>query len=356
MTASLNSHELSQAIRDAANRAGFQLVGIAPAVTPPGFSHFRDWLDRGFAGEMKWIERRAEAYEDPNRVLQNVRSVVMVGLNYAHDEPSELRPGQGRVSRYAWNDRDYHAILRERLQSVVACVRQTAPDVRTRVVVDTAPLLERDFARLAGLGWFGKNTLLINKRQGSWLFLGAMLLDCELEYDTPHETSHCGTCTRCLEACPTDAFPEPYVLDATKCISYLNIELRDQPIPESLRAGVGEWVFGCDICQDVCPWNRKAPTDNETFAARDGLNPVDCKRLLELSNEEFAAEFKGTPLERTGRNVIARNAAIVLGNTADESSIEPLQRATKDDNELVRDAAAWALTELRSRISSSQEG
>lgn len=242
---------LSETIRAAAQDAGFQLVGIAPAVSPPGFNHFREWLERGFAGEMKWIERRLDAYEDPGMVLQNVRSVVMVGLNYAHDVPAELAPGQGRVSRYAWNDRDYHSVIREQLKPVVSRVREVAPDVRTRVVVDTAPLLERDFARLAGLGWFGKNTLLINKRQGSWLFLGALLLDCELEYDAPHETAHCGTCTRCLDACPTDAFPAPYVLDATKCISYLNIELRDQPVPEPLRAGMGEWVSAA-MCVRMC--------------------------------------------------------------------------------------------------------
>ncbi len=339
---SLSRSELSETIRQGAHDAGFQLVGIAPAVTPPGFARFRDWLERGFAGEMKWIERRLDAYEDPTMVLPSVRSVVMVGLNYGSDEPAELRAGQGRISRYAWNECDYHAIVRDKLNKVVSRIREVAPKVRTRVVVDTAPLLERDFAKLAGLGWFGKNTLLINKYQGSWLFLGAMLLDCELDYDQPHETSHCGTCTRCLDACPTNAFPEPFVLDATKCISYLNIELRDQPIPEPLRAGMGEWVFGCDICQDVCPWNRKAPMDNREFAPRDDMNPVNCESLLQMDEPEFKARFAGTPLERTGRDTIARNAAIVLGNM--DCGTETLADvAQSHESLLVRDAARWAL-------------
>jgi epoxyqueuosine reductase len=281
-------------------------------------------------------------------VLQKVRSVVMVGLNYGTSEPAPAAAGQGRVSRYAWNGRDYHDIVREKLQNVVAAVRTAAPNVRTRAVVDTAPLLERDFAKLAGLGWFGKNTLLINKFQGSWLFLGALLLDCELQYDTPHETSHCGTCTRCLDACPTDAFPEPYVLDATKCISYLNIELRDQPVPEALRSGMGEWVFGCDICQDVCPWNRKAPSDNAEFQPRFDLNPVDCRSLLEMTEAEFQTRFAGTPLERTGRNTIARNAAIVLGNTPNGDAASVLKAACADASELVAGAAAWAIGQLPS--------
>ena len=347
-TGSSRAAELSNLLREATSAAGFQLTGIAPAVTPPGFAQFRDWLDRGFAGEMKWIERRVDAYENPEMVLKNVRSVAMVGLNYGTSEPVPAEAGQGRVSRYAWNGRDYHDIVREKLQHVVAAIREAAPDVRTRAVVDTAPLLERDFAKLAGLGWFGKNTLLINKFQGSWLFLGALLLDCQLEYDAPHETAHCGTCTRCLDACPTDAFPEPYVLDATKCISYLNIELRDQPVPEALRSGMGEWVFGCDICQDVCPWNRKAPSDNTEFQPRPDLNPVGCRDLLEMTEAEFQTRFAGTPLERTGRDVIARNAAIVLGNTPSGDAASVLKAACADESELVADAAAWALSQLPS--------
>ncbi|REJ79767.1 MAG: tRNA epoxyqueuosine(34) reductase QueG, partial [Planctomycetota bacterium] len=215
------------------------------------------------------------------------------------------------------------------------------------------PLLERDFARLAGLGWFGKNTMLINKRKGSWLFLGGLLTDLELRPDEPHETTHCGTCTRCLEACPTDAFPEPYVLDATRCISYLTIELRDRPVPEAHRPGMGDWLFGCDICQDVCPWNRKAPqsTAAEFHPSRE-LAPADCVSLLSLSQEEFASRFGQTPLSRPGREGILRNACIVLGNTGDQTAVTALEAALDDESPLVREAASWAIERLRQRDSS----
>ena len=213
-------------------------------------------------------------------------------------------------------------------------------------MVDTAPLLERDFARAAGLGWFGKNTMLINKRQGSWLFLAGLLTDVELEPDAPHETSHCGTCTRCLEACPTQAFPEPYVLDARKCIAYLTIEL-DGPIPAALREGVGEWLFGCDICQDVCPWNKKSPVKNDAaFRPRADLNPADLISLLDLDEEAFARQFGPTALARPGRAGVLRNAAIVLGNQRDERAVPALCRSLGDADPVVRGAAAWALGQI----------
>ena len=215
--------------------------------------------------------------------------------------------------------------------------------------VDTAPLLERDFAKLAGLGWFGKNTMLLNKRLGSFFFLAALLTDIELSPDEPHHTSHCGTCTRCLDACPTDAFVEPYVLDARKCISYLTIELRDQPIPTELRSQMGEWIFGCDVCQDVCPWNRKAPASNEpAFVAREQLHPVDLEWLLSLDEAGFEAAFAGTPMHRTGRAALLRNAAIALGNSRDMKALPVLERAQHDPEPLVREAAEWAIPRARS--------
>lgn len=337
---------LSADLKAEAHRLGFELVGIAPAVSPVGFSAFQEWLDRGFAGEMHYLERRLDAYTHPEGVLPGVRSVVMLGLNYRTQDPAATLPGEGRVSRYAWGTTDYHTVLRERLKQLAVFLKQRVPESRTRGIVDTAPLLERDFARLAGLGWFGKNTLLINKRQGSWLFLAALLTDLDLVYDSPHETSHCGTCTRCLEACPTNAFDAPYVLDARKCISYLTIELRG-PIPESLRTGMGDWVFGCDICQDVCPWNRKAPVSTDvTFAPRTELRPADARRLLRLTAAEFEAEFAGTPLERPGRAGILRNAAIVLGNSGDQTAVPDLIAALADGEPVIRGAAVWALQQL----------
>jgi epoxyqueuosine reductase len=207
-------------------------------------------------------------------------------------------------------------------------------------------MLERDFARAAGLGWFGKNTMLINKRQGSWIFLAGLLTDLELEPDAPHETSHCGTCTRCLDACPTDAFPQPYVLDSRKCIAYLTIELKG-PIPHELRAGMGDWLFGCDICQDVCPWNHKSPRKNDpAFVPRGDLNPADLDRLLRLDEVGFRTAFGESALSRPGRAGLLRNAAIVLGNQRDRRAVPALERALNESEPVVRGAAAWALGQI----------
>jgi len=344
---------LTQELKSHARVVGFDLVGIAPATNPETFAELCEWLEQGFAGEMGYIERRRDAYQHPEHVLPPVKSVVMLGMNYrTTDPPAELKPGQGRVSRYAWGEGDYHDLIRERLRRLADWLHEQVPGCRTRGVVDTAPLLERDFARLAGLGWFGKNTMLINKQLGSWLFLAALLTDVELEPDQPHETAHCGTCTACLEACPTNAFPEPYVLDATKCISYLTIELRDQPIPEEYREGCGEWLFGCDICNDVCPWNRKAPVSNEpVFHPRTELLPADAAELLSLDEESFRERFGKTPLARPGRSGLLRNACVVLGNRGDEAHLAALKRVAGDDDAIVRDAASWALDQIAARAS-----
>lgn len=334
-------------LKEFAQEVGFQLAGIAPAVRPDGFSHLEQWLEQGFAGEMEYVQRRKAAYEHPSHVLPAVRSVIMLGMNYRTSDPRPPQAGCGRVSRYAWGNGDYHDLIRDRLQRLANWLHDRQPGCRTRGVVDTAPLLERDFARLAGLGWFGKNSMLINKRLGSWFFLAALLTDVELEPDMPHETAHCGTCTACLDACPTDAFPEPYVLDASRCISYFTIELRDRPIPEEFRDQCGEWLFGCDICNDVCPWNRKAPASSEPgFQPQADLNPVDASELLGLEEHEFRRRFAGTPLERPGRGGLLRNACVVLGNTGDASHCESLLAAAEDDDPLVREAAQWGLRKL----------
>jgi epoxyqueuosine reductase len=312
---------------------------------------------------MSYLERRRNAYGHPDSVLQNVRSIVMVGLNYATQRrgssppdvvtshpPDAPNPGQGRVSSYAWGTQDYHTVLRDRLRQLADVLHELAPGCRTRAVVDTAPLLERDVARRAGLGWFGKNTMLINKHLGSWFFLGAVLTDILLEPDAPHATAHCGTCTRCLDACPTDAFVAPYVLDARKCISYLTIELRGRPIPEELRTGLDNWLFGCDVCQDVCPWNRKAPLSSDpAFQPRADLHPADCASFIDITDAEFEERFGDTPLARPGRAGMARNACIVLGNHGDQSAIPPLNRALTDPDPIIHEAAAWALRRLKER-------
>ncbi len=223
---------ISQAIKVWAKRLGFDLCGICPAVAPPGVDRFQAWLEAGYAGEMHYLPDRAEAASDPRYVLDGARSIVMLAMNYRTVEPGSAEPGQGRVSRYAWGG-DYHDLIRERLTKLADSLRTLVPAAKVRGVVDTAPLLEREFAQLAGLGWIGKNTLLLNKQMGSWFFLAALLTDLELESDSPHETDHCGTCRACLDACPTQAFVDAYVLDARRCISYLTIELR-QPIPLEL--------------------------------------------------------------------------------------------------------------------------
>jgi epoxyqueuosine reductase len=251
-----------------------------------------------------------------------------------------------QVARYARGGADYHDLLKDRLRAVADVLHARVPGCRTRAVVDTAPLLERDFARLAGLGWFGKNTMLIHKRAGSYLLLGALLTDVELEPDQPHATSHCGTCTRCLDVCPTDAFPEPYQLDARKCISYLTIELKG-PIPLELRSGIGDWLFGCDLCQEVCPWNRKSPTTTDpVFQPRPDLAPADALDMLRLTRDEFRLRFRDSPLNRPGYGGLRRNAAIVLGNSSDAVAVPILIATLADADPVVRGAVAWALGQL----------
>lgn len=334
----------SELIKRLAREVGFDLAGIAPAVTPTGYHSFLDWLNQGYAGEMSYLERRKEAYEHPRYVMSSVRSVLMLTLNYQTETPPEVTGTEARVSRYAWGTTDYHKVIRKKLKQLSRLIREQYPDCETRGVVDTAPLLERDFAQLAGLGWIGKNTLLLNKREGSWFFLAGLLLSDELEYDEPQQTSHCGTCTRCLEACPTDAFVEAGTLDARKCISYLTIELRDQPIPEELRPGMQDWMFGCDVCQDVCPWNRKAPISGEpAFQPVETFTPVDACELLTLDEATFQERFQSTPMSRARRAGLLRNAAIVLGNRGDESAVPALLGVLNDEEPLIRGAAAWAL-------------
>jgi epoxyqueuosine reductase len=336
---------LEDRLRQQAHALGFELVGIAPAAPADGFDRLRDWLARGFAGTMDYMRRHAEARRDPASVLPEVRSVVMVGINYLRRGAEEGPPRRGRVARYA-RGADYHDVLRERLARLLAWLQGERPGCRGRGVVDTAPLLERDFARRAGLGWFGKNTMLLNKRLGSYFFLGALLVDLDLRPDVPFEAAHCGTCTACLDACPTAAFAGPGLLDARRCISYLTIELKG-PVPEDLRPGIGDWVFGCDVCQEVCPWNRKAPSGTDpALGGRADLESLDLIELLGMSPEEFRRRFRGTALTRARRRGLLRNAALVLGNAGSSAALPALRRALEDPEPLVREAAAWAIRRI----------
>ncbi len=338
--------DLEDRLKRQAHAVGFDLAGIAPATSADGFDRLGEWLARGFAGEMGYMHRHAEARRHPDSVLPEVRSVIMVALNYkpAVDDPPAETP-RGRVARYA-RGADYHDVLRERLGQLLAWLKGQRPGCHGRGVVDTAPLLERDFARRAGLGWFGKNTMLLNKRLGSYFFLGALLTDIELRPDASFEATHCGTCTACLDACPTNAFAGPGWLDSRRCISYLTIELRG-PVPEDLRPGLGDWLFGCDVCQEVCPWNRKAPPGREpALAPRPDLECIDLIELLSLTEDEFRQRFRGTALMRARRAGLLRNAALVLGNAGDAQALPVLRRALEDPEPLVREAAAWALARI----------
>ena len=306
-------------------------------------TRFREWLAAGYAGDMSYLPDRAAAYEHPRHVLDGVRSVLMLAMNYRTADARPPQPGQGRIARYAWGPADYHDVIHDRLHRLADFLRGECPGAAVRGVVDTAPLLEREFAQLAGLGWIGKNTLLLNQSAGSWFFLAALLTDIELEYDEPHAADHCGTCRACLDACPTAAFPQPYVLDANKCISYLTIELRGA-VPTELRAGVGDWLFGCDVCQDVCPWNHRAPTSDEpAFAPLAAMNPVDLCELFALHDDTFRHRFRHTPLWRPKRRGLLRNAAIVLGNQRPSHAIAALTLGLQDVEPIVRAACAWAL-------------
>jgi epoxyqueuosine reductase len=326
---------------------GFALAGACPAVTPTGVHRFYEWLDAGYGGQMDYLQGRRPAYEHPRHVLEGVRSLLLVALPYRAGDPQPGSEGYGKVSCYAWGNVDYHDFVHGRLKQLGQVLLRHVPAARFRGVVDTAPLLEREFAQLAGLGWIGKNTLLLNPQLGSWFFLAALLTDVELVYDEPFTQDHCGTCRACLDACPTDAFVEPYVLDATRCISYLTIELRDA-IPQELRAGLGDWIFGCDVCQDVCPWNNHAPRSLEAgFAPREPTNPVALARLFDLDEESFRAHFRRTPLWRARRRGILRNAAIVLGNQRVRSSLGVLQRAADNEDAIVREACEWAIGQIR---------
>jgi epoxyqueuosine reductase len=335
--------ELTHELKARAAELGFSLSGVCPAVAPPGARRLDEWLAAGYAGQMDYLAARRQAYHDPNRVLEGARSIVMLAMNYQTSDPAEPLAGEGRLSRYAWGDADYHDLIHERLAQLADWLRERVPAARVRGVVDTAPLLEREFAQLAGLGWAGKNTLLINRSQGSWFFLSALITDVELSYDAPHETDHCGTCRACLDACPTSAFPQPYVLDASRCISYLTIEVRGA-VSAELRTGIGEWLFGCDVCQDVCPWNTRAPLSRQAeFKPREDSNPIDLMSLFNLDDAAFRARFRHTPLWRPKRRGLLRNAAIVLGNRPIPAAIPALIRGLHDIEALVRGACAWAL-------------
>ena len=340
-------------IKEIARDVGFDLTGIAAAEPAIESLFYPRWLARGFAGEMAYLEgERGEMRADPRTLLPTARSIVCLGLVYNTAAPYSTEAqldGRGWISRYAWG-RDYHNAIRKMLKELEGRLREEFGAFDCKPAVDTAPLLERAYAHRAGLGWIGQNTCLINERLGSWVFLAELITSLDLQPDGP-APFRCGSCTRCIEACPTDALvptgkPEgpAYTLDSRQCISYWTIELRGA-IPEEGRAGMGGHLFGCDICQDVCPWNRRAATtEDPSFRAENGLPELE--ELALMSEREFDERFAGTPVKRAKYRGFLRNVAVAMGNSGERKFLEPLRRLTASEDSMVREHAEWAIGRL----------
>jgi epoxyqueuosine reductase len=337
-------------IRELARACGFPLAGVAAAVPLPERAWYHDWVGAGYAGEMRYLaDRRAVVRDDPRLLLASARSVISVAAEYSTPWPHSLAfddRERAWISRYAWGD-DYHDAMRRGLERLERLLRERAGAFESKICVDTAPLLERSYARRAGLGWIGRNTCLINQQCGSWLFLGELLVSLEIPPDTP-PAGRCGTCRRCIDACPTAAIVPGalgYTIDSRLCISYLTIELRGE-VPEARRAGIGRHVFGCDICQDVCPWNRRAPeTADPAFQPREFAPPLE--RLAAIGPDEFRAMFHGSPVSRARYSGFLRNVAIAMGNSGMEKFRAPLEKLAASGDALVEAHARWALSRLR---------
>ena len=332
---------LGSVVKARARELGFDRVAIGPAEPPEHGDALEAWLDAGYAGTMDYLDRGRAERLDPARLLPGCRSVVAVAMSYNPGSSSD--EDWNPVSRYA-RGRDYHDVIRPRLVELAEFIRSAAGGrIASRAAVDTSAVLERDLAARAGLGWIGKNTNLLTPSLGSYFFIGIVLTTVELPFDQA-EPDRCGTCTACLDACPTRAFVAPYVLDARRCISYLTIEHRGD-IADELAGQIGEWLFGCDVCQEVCPWNRKAEPGHEPALGPSGsLGALET--LLELDPQAFRARFRGSAITRTRRAGLLRNAAIVLANRGERRAAGVLGRALDDDDAVVRHAAAWALEKL----------
>ena len=311
----------SAEIKAKASELGFDVCGIAPAVDHPELHFFRDWLDRGHAGEMAYLHRTADLRADVRRVVPSAQTVIVTATVYNTDRPYSTEcsdPDRAHIARYAWGD-DYHDVIGARLEALVAWMRERSPEpFDARAYVDTGPVQERVYAQHAGVGWIGKNTCVINPELGSWVFLGAIICSLPLAIDAP-SLDQCGTCTLCLEACPTQALVAPGVLDSTRCVSYLTIELR-RAIPDEHRAGVGSHVYGCDVCQEVCPWNAAAPRSGDAaWQPRAAWDRVDLLTLSRQTDEELAAALRDSPMRRTKVQGLRRNLNVALTNRGDGS-------------------------------------
>ena len=352
-TAVAESIPVETLVKAQAYGLGFDLVGIASLGPMETAASFDDWIAKGYSGDMEYLPRGAEKRRDSRLPFSGAVSAIVVGLNYGGREPS------GPVARYARGD-DYHDLMIERLRDLHRWLEcEIGRPVSGKAYVDTGPILERDLARRAGLGWFGKNTNLINAQLGSFFFIGALVVDLELERDMPFESDRCGTCTRCLDACPTNAFVDERILDATKCISYLTIETKGE-IPVDVRDKVGGLVYGCDICQEVCPWNARFSRElsEDRFRPREAIGSKDVRALsaefLRMDDESFRSAFRGSPMKRAKLRGLKRNAAIALGNVGAGDDLPVLRDARASSDPLVADHIDWAIERIESRASSAR--
>lgn len=313
---------LSQKIKQKALEIGFHKIGIVRAEPlEKEREHLEEWLAREFHGEMRWMEREPEKRSDPQILFPGARSVIVVALNYFTPDEHEENETKGKISRYAWGD-DYHDVLKEKLRELFSFIKSLDETAEGKICVDTAPMMDKAWAARAGLGWIGKHSNLITKEYGSWVFLGEILLNLELEYDSEIVEDHCGSCTRCLDACPTDAITAPYLVDSKRCLSYATIELRSLELPPEITKDLNGWLYGCDICQDVCPWNRfEKPTNEQKFAPRQSETSVDLLEILSYSHEEYAARFRKSAMKRAKLGGLQRNARALL-----EGKIKPNER------------------------------
>jgi epoxyqueuosine reductase len=340
------SNDIKKAIKEKARQLGFLLAGVTTPEPPPHYSTFENWLAQGHHGTMDYLagDRSQAPRADPREILPECKSILVLATPYS--SPSRRGQGEGNIASYAWGE-DYHDILPARMKELVQFIEeQVGSPIKNRWYTDTGPILERDLAQRAGIGWIGKNTCFINPKHGSYFLLSEIFLDLVLEPDPPFITDHCGTCTRCIEACPTDCILPNRTIDATRCISYLTIELKDD-IPAELRDKMGTWVFGCDICQMVCPWNRFAGEGDPVFEEKGSLHSLI--EELTISTQEFNQRFKQSPIKRTKRRGYLRNVAVALGNTGDMLALPVLQNALNDEEPMVREHAGWAIEKIQQR-------
>lgn len=314
-TESIDLHLFTRQVREQVLRTGFDKVGIVRAESlSQEHDRLTEWLKRGYHGEMSWLEREPENRADPRKIFPSARSVIVVALNYYTPHHHDNDSSKGKVSRYAWGD-DYHEVLGTKLRTLLSWIQQEVPEAEGKACVDIQPMMDKAWAVRAGLGWIGKHSNVITPEHGSWVFIGELILNLELEYDVDQIEDHCGTCNLCIEACPTTAITEPYVVDSTRCISYATIELRNPKLPQLIEENLQGWFYGCDICQDVCPWNRfEQPASDAGFEPRPGNVSADLSEILELTPETYAERFRKSAMKRAKLGGLQRNARALLTN------------------------------------------